>query len=180
MTNWYISDPHFGHDRIIELCNRPFDTIRQMDDTIIENIAAVVQPGDDLWIVGDFGFGRTAGQDGYLEGLFERLPGRKHLVVGNHDGERVLALPWQSCNDMVEISDRTQKLVLCHYPMITWKHARRGALHLFGHVHKRWQGSRNSINVGVDVWDFHPVRLADIEARAATLPVNKHWVDVEH
>ena len=35
------------------------------------------------------------------------------------------------------------------------------------------------MNVGVDVWDFRPVTLPQIEARAARLPVNAHWDQVE-
>jgi calcineurin-like phosphoesterase family protein len=64
--------------------------------------------------------------------------------------------------------------------MITFNNARKGALQLFGHVHNDWLGTRNSVNVGVDVWDFRPVQIAEIRARAKTLPVNKHWADVEH
>ncbi|MEI4488935.1 hypothetical protein V8J36_22370, partial [Frigidibacter sp. MR17.14] len=55
--------------------------------------------------------------------------------------------------------------------------------HPFGaghHVHDQWPGSRNSVNVGVDQWDFRPVRVSEIIGRAAKLPVNKHWHDVEH
>jgi calcineurin-like phosphoesterase family protein len=70
-------------------------------------------------------------------------------------------------------------LALCHYPMLTWPGARKGGLQLFGHVHAHWPGSRNSVNVGVDLWDFRPVSAQDAAARARTLPVNKHWADVE-
>ena len=54
-----------------------------------------------------------------------------------------------------------------------------GALQLFGHVHDNWRGRRNSVNVGVDVWDFRPVSLPEIMARAARLPVNAHWNKIE-
>lgn len=64
--------------------------------------------------------------------------------------------------------------------LITWNHARRGALQLFGHVYNNWHGSRNSVNVGVDVWNFMPVTFDDIARRARKLPPNKHWGDVEH
>jgi calcineurin-like phosphoesterase family protein len=64
--------------------------------------------------------------------------------------------------------------------MITWNHARRDALQFLGNVHNNWKGSRNSVNAGVDVWDYMPVRFEDIARRAKTLPVNKHWGDVEH
>ncbi len=70
-------------------------------------------------------------------------------------------------------------MTLCHYPMITWNHARKGALHLFGHVHGNWRGSTNAVNVGVDVWDYYPVSLREAAAHAKTLPQNRHWKDVE-
>lgn len=61
--------------------------------------------------------------------------------------------------------------------MVTWNGARRGAVQLFGHVHQSWRGTRNSVNVGVDVWDFRPIRREDILARARRLPVSAHWKD---
>ncbi|WP_299869091.1 hypothetical protein [uncultured Roseobacter sp.] len=63
--------------------------------------------------------------------------------------------------------------------MITWNHARRQALHMFGHVHNNWLGSRNAVNVGVDVWHFMPVSFEQIAERAKRLPPNKHLADVE-
>lgn len=59
MTNWYTADPHFGHSNIIQFCKRPFRSVGEMDATIVANYASRVQPDDDLWIVGDFGFGRS-------------------------------------------------------------------------------------------------------------------------
>ncbi|WP_102227272.1 metallophosphoesterase, partial [Acidimangrovimonas sediminis] len=141
------------------------------------NFRACVGDDDDLWILGDFAFGKAEDQ---LSGWFHQLPGRKHLIIGNHDDEAIISLPWASVADLTEIRDGDQALVLCHYPMITWKGARRGALQLFGHVHDQWKGSRNSINVGVDQWDFRPVQISDIARRARKLPINKHWKDVEH
>lgn len=179
MTHWYSADPHFGHDNIIKLCNRPFPSIAEMDAAILANYTSRIGPDDDFWIVGDLSFGRSASKRGYLERLFARLPGRKHLVRGNHDNSAIAELPWASVHDIVEVKDGDRRFVLCHYPMITWHGARRGALQLFGHVHGNWRGTRNSLNVGVDVWDFRPVRADDIVARAETLPVNVYWDTVE-
>lgn len=100
--------------------------------------------------------------------------------MGNHDGEATLDLPWTSVSQLTEVADGNgPPNVLCHYPMITWSRARKGALQLFGHVHGQWMGSRNAVNVGVDVWGYVPVPIRDIQQRATTLPVNKHWEDVE-
>ncbi len=147
-----------------------------MNTTIIQSSVSF---DDDLWILGDFAFGQATDSQKF-ENCFHQFPGRKHLIVGNHDDEAVAMLPWTSISDLKEIKDGEQSLVLCHYPMITWNSARRGALHLFGHVHDQWPGSRNGVNVGVDQWGFKPVRISDIQRRAKKLPVNKHWADVEH
>jgi calcineurin-like phosphoesterase family protein len=181
-VNYYMADPHFGHDNSIDFCKRPFHSTKQMDEAILANINARVKPDDDLWILGDFGFGYTANQDGYLKSIHERINCRTHLVIGNHDKEndRVLSLPWASVSPLVEMKDGTRHVTLCHYPMITWYRARRGAVMLFGHVHDGWLGSRNCINVGVDVWQFRPVRLAEAMKRGNKLPVNPMWSHVEH
>ena len=115
-----------------------------------------------------------------IRNLFERIPGQKHLIKGNHDNKRVLGMGWASVADMRTVKDEGQNFFLCHYPMLTWPASRYNCLHLFGHVHNNWNGSRNSVNAGVDVWDFMPVRFEDITRRAKMLPVNKHWADVEH
>lgn len=179
LANWYSADLHFGHHRIIDFCKRPFASTAEMNAALIANFQACVRHDDDLWILGDFAFGR-AEDTAQFESWFHSLPGRKHLIIGNHDDEAVISLPWASTEYMAEIKDGDQSLVLCHYPMITWNGARRGALQLFGHVHDQWPGSRNSVNVGIDQWDFRPVQVSDIIGRAAKLSVNKHWHDVEH
>ncbi len=179
MANWYTADLHFGHKRIIEFCKRPFASVAEMNAKIISNFQSRVQPDDDLWIVGDFAFGQSPSSSQF-ESWFHGLPGRKHLILGNHDDEAIVSLPWKSIADIARVTDGTQKFVLCHYPMITWEGARDDALQLFGHVHDQWPGTRNSVNVGVDQWDFCPIQIDEIKRRAAKLEVNKYWADVEH
>lgn len=183
MTIWYTSDTHFGHENVISFCARPFRHAGHMDGVLLENMWKVVRPDDHLWILGDFAFGSKASDSTYVEQIFNQLPGaEQHLVIGNHDHETTLELPWTSASHLSELRDgpKSQRNTLCHYPMITWNHARRGALQLFGHVHNNWHGSRNSVNVGVDVWNFMPATYDDIVRRAKKLPPNKHWADVEH
>lgn len=179
MANFYTADPHFNHSAILRLAGRPFTSTTKMDNAILAKLLAVVQPDDDLWVLGDVAFA-TPDQQDYIRHLFDRIPGRKHLVKGNHDPEWVCNFGWASVNDICEVNDADQWLVLCHYPMLTWHRARRGALQVFGHVHKGWRGSRNSVNVGVDVWNFEPVTARQIALRAETLPVNPLWSKVEH
>ncbi len=53
MAIWYTADTHFGHENILHMCNRPFETISQMDTALLENMWKVVGSEDQLWILGD-------------------------------------------------------------------------------------------------------------------------------
>lgn len=177
--NYYTADPHFGHVSIMQFCKRPFSNVNEMDAHILAAYKAIMTPKDDLWIVGDFAFAKID-QSVRIESLLATIPGRKHLVRGNHDKYWMTKLSgWHSVHDLIEVKEDGFRLTLCHYPMITFPGARHGAIQLFGHVHDNWRGSRNSVNVGVDVWDFRPTTLPEIIARANTLPVNPLWSAVE-
>jgi hypothetical protein len=52
--------------------------------------------------------------------------------------------------------------VLCHYALRTWNGSHRGALRLYGHSHGGLAGDSQSVDVGVDCWDFRPVTLDEI------------------
>ena len=180
MAHWYTADPHFGHEAILRHCARPFGSAAAMDAALLAALRAAVGPRDDLWVLGDLACGPRAKDEAWLQRLFRQLPGqRRHLVTGNHDGAATRALPWDTVAPLVETRDEGTRLVLCHHPMLTWPGARRGALHLFGHVHGNWMGARGAVNVGVDLWGFRPVRLPEIAARAAGMPPHPLWEEVE-
>jgi calcineurin-like phosphoesterase family protein len=81
MTTWYTSDLHFGHERIIELCHRPFSDVDDMNRNLIANWNAVVADTDTVWILGDLAMGNL---DDSLA-CVAQLKGHKLLVPGNHD-----------------------------------------------------------------------------------------------
>ncbi|PWK58003.1 hypothetical protein [Roseicyclus mahoneyensis] len=57
MAHLFTADPHFGHARIIDFCNRPLASIAEMDSHILTRMQAAMTPDDDLWVIGDFAFG---------------------------------------------------------------------------------------------------------------------------
>ncbi|MDW3118618.1 MAG: metallophosphoesterase [Roseovarius pacificus] len=126
---WYCADPHFGHDAIVQFCNRPFKNADEADEAILRNMHERVGPDDQLWLLGDFALGRRKLDKTWLREMFDRLPGaEQHLIVGNHDDEIIQSLPWTSVSHIAEVRDGTKRQfnTLFHYPMHTWNHARRG------------------------------------------------------
>lgn len=69
-----------------------------------------MEPGDDLWIIGDFAYGTLAKAPRYLHQIFNQLPGaRQHLIVGNHDGNLTQSLEWASVSPLAEVADGPNK-----------------------------------------------------------------------
>ena len=67
--NYFTSDLHLGHRNIIRLCNRPFATIEEMDETLIRNWNAKVTNGDTVYILGDLLFRNEKPAEEYLKQL---------------------------------------------------------------------------------------------------------------
>ena len=82
---FFISDTHFFHKNIIEYSNRPFVSITEMNQEMIEMWNAVVGHDDIVIHGGDLAFG---GYDGFSKAL-DALNGTIILLRGNHEPERI-------------------------------------------------------------------------------------------
>lgn len=180
MQIWFTADTHFGHERIIELANRPFATVEEMDEEMIRRWNAVVAPGDLIYHLGDFAF---CDHTPYLA----RLNGQKKLIIGNHDHSNRLkkAKGWATIDSLLRVKGipgEPLPVVLCHYAMRVWSSSHHGALHLYGHSHGSLPGDHQSCDVGVDCWGFQPVTLNDVKMRLRKHPTRvepDHHVDKE-
>jgi len=176
LTIWFYSDPHFGHAGIIDRCGRPYDSVQEMDEKLIQNYQKCVKPRDDVYILGD------VAMKGSHEKILRRLPGNKHLIVGNHDWNkntritdshkealRSWGYAWVKDTHLLCVKNYHGPkdhlyIWLAHYAHLTWpkKHS-KGAWHLFGHSHGNLEGTGLSTDVGVDCWDYAPVSLSQIK-----------------
>ena len=67
---------------------RPFSTVEEMDEALMDNWNSVVKPGDKVYHLGDVTFGN---KENYIKNIHKRLNGKKRLIVGNHDDVKFLA-----------------------------------------------------------------------------------------
>jgi len=177
---FFISDTHFDHARIIELCHRPFDNVEQMNAAMVENWNSVVGSGDIVYHGGDFAFSRNRGR---VTELLRRLNGTKHLIQGNHDHEVVRkAKGWNSVQLRRNIKVLPAQIVIDHYPIEIWDKRHYGSIHLFGHIHEKTCEKETELrhNISVDFNEFIPVSLEQIvsimEARIG-FSMDKEWGD---
>jgi calcineurin-like phosphoesterase family protein len=158
MTIFFTADTHWGHGGALGLYRRPFPSVTAMDAAMVANWQAVVGEDDEVWHLGDFAVGRRVD----VATVLAQLPGRKHLVTGNNDSPATIALPgWTSVQPYAEIVVGGVSLVLCHYAFRTWRNVARGSVNLHGHSHGRLKPLPRQVDVGVDVWGFRPITLAE-------------------
>ena len=169
---YFTSDLHFGHTNIIKYCNRPFESVEDMDKALISNWNETVQPDDEIYILGDF----TMRGPGNARGYLSALNGRKYLIVGNHDqfldqfNETESWFEWVKDYAVVDFDGIS--FVLFHYPIVEWFRFGKGSIHLYGHLHNsepavtKIPPNIRAFNVGVDVNDFSPVSVDEILKRA--------------
>jgi calcineurin-like phosphoesterase family protein len=159
---FFTSDTHFNDPRVLRLDRRPFSSLAAHDAALIENWNSMIGKDDEVWHLGDFARGDAA----QIEDLLLRLNGRKHLVIGNNDGEATLrASGWASLQHYAELNLEGHFLVLCHYPFRTWNRMGKKAIDLHGHSHGRLRPMSRQVDVGVDAQDLRPVTIATMLAR---------------
>lgn len=176
MSKTYItSDIHWGHSNILKYspwARGHFRDITDMNEAIVRNINSMVTDEDTLIIAGDICFARPEIGVEYLK----RLNGIKKIVWGNHDVKLRESSVYQQSRRLMGVvfdadylefdhkfQDKKYKIVVTHYPFLTWNRSSHGSFHFFGHMHSEhgtWNG--RSRDIGLDSSGMCPNRIDDL------------------
>lgn len=136
---FYISDWHYDHKNILAYDGRPFTSIEQMNQALIERWNSVVNPGDTVYVLGDMFWCDSE----VAIPILDSLAGEIYLVKGNHDRCHIKQFTDKFVNvtEYMEIEDKGRNVVLCHYPIPCFKKHFQGWYHLYGHVHNSFESN---------------------------------------
>jgi calcineurin-like phosphoesterase family protein len=184
MNYYFTADTHFGHTNIIKYCNRPFKTIEEHNEVLINNWNKVVKPNDIIYHLGDFCF-KSNGPVNYLK----RLNGQIYFIWGNHDaqmhkyfnkyGTSAFSRHVYFIGDMSEITIGDQDIILNHYSMRVWNKSHYGSWHLYGHSHGQLPDDPHSLSldVGVDCHNYTPISfeyITELMSKKLFIPLDKN------
>jgi calcineurin-like phosphoesterase family protein len=164
MTDFVTSDIHFGHANIMKFCpeSRAYNhDVTLMNESIIKNWNAKIEPTDHTYILGDIAFCNAQKASEYMR----RLNGTKTLIAGNHDSKIVNSSEFRDCfvsiHDYLSITFDKVKVIMFHYPIAEWDQMHRGAVHLHGHLHGGKSGMEKyrCMDVGMDTNYCRPYTL---------------------
>ena len=162
---YFTADTHFNHINIIKFCDRPYELIDEMNEALIENWNSVVGKADEIYHLGDFGWGDNVDN---LD-ILRRLNGTKYLVKGNHDWkllkDKAIRSEFEWIKDYNELELDDNFFVMCHYPFRTWNRDHYGAINLFGHSHGNTDPIGNQLDVGVDLHEYRPISINEVVER---------------
>ncbi len=181
---FFTGDLHFGHENAIKFDNRPFETVEEMDETLIAKWNNKVGKGDLVYVLGDM-IWKSRNNDAVS--LIKSLNGQIILIKGNHDrflhnAQAKAALAGLKDYDDISVTleDGTvRRCILSHYFIPFYIGHRYQAIHLHAHSHTSEEavmevkisklltesGFRNEIyNVGCMYWNYEPVTLDEILA----------------
>jgi calcineurin-like phosphoesterase family protein len=152
MTTFFSGCSHFQHQNIIKLANRPFNSVEEMDEILVENWNKTVGKNDIAYHLGDFAYRNVTNNNDILK----RLNGRITLLQGNHD-------PTLWGHKYYEFKENKRLFVLCHYPFEEWNGYYRGAVHIHCHTHKpELISAERRFNVTVEATGYKPISLDEI------------------
>lgn len=165
------SDLHFNHPNILkyEAESRPFNTIEEMNETLIQNWNKVVSEVDDVFVLGDFFMGTIEG----IEPILTRLNGKIHLIRGNHDTKNRLEYFKEKgidIHDIYYLPYKGRYFILCHFPIASKEFINlvikdnSEVVCCYGHIHSNAEKGyvNGTYHVGVDTNELTPIDLEQL------------------
>lgn len=178
---YFTSDTHFGHANVIKYSNRPFTSVEEMNEKLIENWNDTVHPNDEIYHLGDFGFMPEA----KIDKILQRLNRRKYLVFGNHDKairkSKLLREHFVYSSDKMEVYLKSGGLdttsfftVLDHYAHLVWNKSHHGSFQLHGHSHGqlKYPNPMKALDVGVDPMKMFPISEVQVISKLNSIPIS--------
>lgn len=186
---WFTSDSHYNHKNIClgtsnwpdkQTACRPFSSLEQMNDAIVNAINEKVKENDTLYFLGDWAFGGIES----IWNFYKRIICKNIIFIkGNHDTHIIKNKVLPNCkrlnpyslnivdgvpiggeypdyveaqtlfrevHDYLEITIDKVNVVLCHYPIEEWNDRHGKSIHLHGHQHGKNRKIENRLDIGID------------------------------
>ena len=162
-----MSDTHFGHDKDFIYKPRGFQSVQEMNETILSNCLKTVKADDDFYLLGDLMLGDFAESSK----LVAQLPGKLHIVLGNHDTanrikfyEELPQVVSVGYGDLLKVGKKS--FFLSHYVTETGNFdSQHIPYNICGHVHtdnKFLDMDRRSYHVEPEAHNNTPVSIEEI------------------
>lgn len=141
---YITSDLHLCHNRDFLYEPRGFNNIYEHNEAIVRNWNSIVNPEDDVYILGDL----MLNDNEIGRKLLAQLKGNIHIIFGNHDTDtrkEIYESLWnvvEICGWSIPLNYNGYHFQLSHYPTLTSNHdenkpLKSRTINLCGHTHTK-------------------------------------------
>lgn len=171
---FYISDSHFFHTNVIAYENRPFSSVEEMNESMIERWNSAVSVEDTVIFGGDLVLASSRNYPEKVKGILQRLNGNKVLIKGNHERslKKVILLGFQEGSHYKEVEDSGYNIFVIHKLLSNYDRylsfINRADYVLYGHSHciiyddPRVYNKEKFINICVEHLDYIPRTIEEL------------------
>lgn len=163
---YFTADLHLGHRNIIEYCDRPFDSVEDMNEALIENWNKKVKMDDKVFMLGDFALGSSE----QIKKWGRALKGNKTLILGNHDRASKSVYLEAGFREVIKYPILWSDLyILSHAPKFMTDMG--PYFNIYGHVHndEKYQDvGTNSCCISVERTNYAPLSFKELREKVET------------
>ena len=160
---WIWSDLHLSDDAYVITGKRPYRSTTAMNRALLAAWRSTVKPDDTIICLGDVAHPEHWKDPRHANDL-KACPGRRLLVMGNHDIGQTADLERAGFTHRrwAIMLDTDPPAALTHAPL---KHRPLPAVNIHGHLHGFDDASPRHANVTVERTGYEPVRLSNVLQR---------------
>ena len=164
-ATWIWSDLHLGHEPSRVAFRRPFASAADADYAMMEAWEQHVGERESMICLGDVSVDGDA--LAHHQEWWAKSPGRKWLVLGNHDVDPVNRRFEVDRRDVALYAGGKPPLLLTHVPL---RDVPAGTVDVHGHLHLHDSPTKDRhLSVCVEQLNYRPVRLSEIRRLARLL-----------
>lgn len=162
--NFFFSDPHFGHENILKFKDkegnliRPFSSIEEHNELIIENINKKVRIQDKLYCLGDVVIHKRNLP------ILDRINTKKRILLcGNHDlfGAKEYLKYFSDVRSYKMMPG--EGIIFSHIPVHSSCLEGRFKYNLYGHCHANQVQDQRYFSICPEIVGYEPLELEDIK-----------------
>lgn len=163
-TQYFISDTHFGHAGIVNFTRndgsplRPFTTIEEHDEHLVEQWNKIVKPQDKVYHLGDVVINRRCLP------ILERLNGKKRLIRGNHDIFKTEEYS-KYFDEILAYRVFGKEQFICSHIPIHPESLSRWKANVHGHLHANTLNDPRYVCICVEQTDYKPICMDELLQR---------------
>lgn len=164
MKLFLTGNQQFGRPSAIKQFKRPFSSVEEMNETLIENWNSVVKPEDVVYVLGNFAWDPTTAEEtlNKLNGLIVIIPGEIDEPLTELASRKIMPNNAKVIEPIFTAA--ADKLTVSYWPLQEWPHKKQGHYSFFGFPSSKYKTDHNkrTVNVACDFWGFKPQSLDSI------------------